>query len=770
MEEFRISQSYTSVNTQGVGIHGDGPYVTAFRETGLSTKCDTRVNSRVWEPDSKVVASEVGLVRVGQEGDNSKLYTGATWPPQLTGVIGNESHNKTILDRIDIREYHLPQEPSLNEVLLGDVEVVHVHGGDNPGLPSHQNPHSAGLLLSSTDGREDSDSGNPAWWRTLASVMEVELGSTVLSDIQQVSTPPPFFGCIELFAGVGSLSRSIQYEGGKVLAVCETDQKCCALLMARHPGLVVESDVREIKWDSPAWQRLRYDAENPLSTGCVLMGGPPCSPYSKAGPQLDQEDSKSDLMLYMVKAASHLSPEVVIIENVPAFQDSKTYSSLVCEFNKIGYKMIPRGPISHAHLHGPTTRTRICLYFVPVRSHESWVTCPQPPCERWTNRDPLTCQNFIFPRSAEAFSIQKQMVTTANTLSGSRQCICLGTVEWGDSVDCPVVVKGCCGKFDGSDRVWIATQDSVTIKDSIWFLSHDRKAPSRIKRSVESFRRHGQRWPVYSTEGLSLPVKASGPLPTGPVMLIQDGSHIRPISPQEAWFLQELPTEDWEFLQRNVGLITAEDHELQMYRRAGNSIPPPMAEWMVYGIGNQLTSLFHSEQTLVGCISQSPMEIGGLTLESTSIYQQSEDMGATNVVPVTVAESTMAWGGNRAASEASVSKGVADSTTSSVDLVDPAGTSQHALNSITDMADTEWIFHETADEWPESQVDSQDGKLHGVRSGISSRLLTHCHSDSRGLGRESSRVENRIGHAMTHLNHYISPLVPQMLQQERGFY
>ena len=159
-------------------------------------------------------------------------------------------------------------------MLLGDVEVVHVHGGDNPGLPSHQNPHSAGLLLSSTDGREDSDSGNPAWWRTLASVMEVELGSTVLSDIQQVSTPPPFFGCIELFAGVGSLSRSIQYEGGKVLAVCETDQKCCALLMARHPGLVVESDVREIKWDSPAWQRLRYDAENPLSTGCVLMGGP----------------------------------------------------------------------------------------------------------------------------------------------------------------------------------------------------------------------------------------------------------------------------------------------------------------------------------------------------------------------------------------------------------------------------------------------------------------------------------------------------------------
>ena len=54
----------------------------------------------------------------------------------------------------------------------------------------------------------------------------------------------------------------------------------------------------------------------------------------------------------------------------------------------------------------------------------------------------------------------------------------------------------------------------------------------------------------------------------------------------------------------------------------------------------------------------------------------SEDMGETNVGSVAVTESTMEWGDARA-----------NSTAPNVDLVDNAGMSQHALNSITDKAD-----------------------------------------------------------------------------------
>jgi hypothetical protein len=46
-------------------------------------------------------------------------------------------------------------------------------------------------------------------------------------------------------------------------------------------------------------------------------------------------------------------------------------------------------------------------------------------------------------------------------------------------------------------------------------------------------------------------------------------------------------------------------------------------------------------------------------------------------------------GGFQSYSGVSALGGVADSTTSNIDLVNPAGMSQHALDSMIDMADTE---------------------------------------------------------------------------------
>ncbi len=54
----------------------------------------------------------------------------------------------------------------------------------------------------------------------------------------------------------------------------------------------------------------------------LLMGGPPCQPYSNAGSKQGQDD-KRDLMAYMPTLVKILKPEVFVLENVPGLISPK---------------------------------------------------------------------------------------------------------------------------------------------------------------------------------------------------------------------------------------------------------------------------------------------------------------------------------------------------------------------------------------------------------------------------------------------------------------
>jgi DNA (cytosine-5)-methyltransferase 1 len=85
---------------------------------------------------------------------------------------------------------------------------------------------------------------------------------------------------IDLFAGAGGIGIGVNQAGGDLKLSVEIDKVCCATLKANkklHPGKVLESDVSVLKGE-----QLREIAGVHKNDPLVIVGGPPCQPFSKA--------------------------------------------------------------------------------------------------------------------------------------------------------------------------------------------------------------------------------------------------------------------------------------------------------------------------------------------------------------------------------------------------------------------------------------------------------------------------------------------------------
>jgi len=65
---------------------------------------------------------------------------------------------------------------------------------------------------------------------------------------------------------------------------------------------------------------------------------PPCTPYSRRGRQRDVEDARAKSFLHLIECLKVLTPDVVLIENVDAFLNSKMHHILAEAFLQSGYQ------------------------------------------------------------------------------------------------------------------------------------------------------------------------------------------------------------------------------------------------------------------------------------------------------------------------------------------------------------------------------------------------------------------------------------------------
>jgi len=161
---------------------------------------------------------------------------------------------------------------------------------------------------------------------------------------------------VSVFTGAGGLDIGLELAGFCTVAACDSDQDCVETLKqnkaarisipaqegqtflegARLIGAPIEdvsaSDLR------PRGARRSWRPD-------LLVGGPPCQPFSSAGRQQSVRDPRGVLFLEFVRLARELRPRLVLFENVrglvtargPRKVPGEVLNSIKEAFEEIGY-------------------------------------------------------------------------------------------------------------------------------------------------------------------------------------------------------------------------------------------------------------------------------------------------------------------------------------------------------------------------------------------------------------------------------------------------
>jgi DNA (cytosine-5)-methyltransferase 1 len=122
---------------------------------------------------------------------------------------------------------------------------------------------------------------------------------------------------ISLFSGAGGIDYGLEAAGFKTAVTLEIDADCCSTMRASRPNTpVIDRDIFDVK------------TEEILEVGGLkakqvelLVGGPPCQPFSKAGywsrgDALRLEDPRADTLSAYLRVVEEALPHVFLLENV----------------------------------------------------------------------------------------------------------------------------------------------------------------------------------------------------------------------------------------------------------------------------------------------------------------------------------------------------------------------------------------------------------------------------------------------------------------------
>ena len=113
---------------------------------------------------------------------------------------------------------------------------------------------------------------------------------------------------LDLFSGIGGFSLGLESAGvAKTVAFCDYEKWCQKVLKKHWPHVPIYGDVKEL-----THERLKADG---IDTVDIITGGYPCQPFSVAGSQKGEQDSRH-VWPEMFRLVQELRPIFVIGENV----------------------------------------------------------------------------------------------------------------------------------------------------------------------------------------------------------------------------------------------------------------------------------------------------------------------------------------------------------------------------------------------------------------------------------------------------------------------
>ena len=189
---------------------------------------------------------------------------------------------------------------------------------------------------------------------------------TYIEKINKLLIPQPNedFLALDLFAGCGGLALGFEAQGFSTHAF-EMDKDCCATYEKNLRGPC------EAVFLTP-------DSKFPKAN--VVIGGPPCQPFSVGGKQLGNKDLRDGMPVF-IEAVKQVNPDIWMIENVRGlFYRNKWYlQSILREMKNLDYIVEEPVLLNASHYGVPQNRERVFII-----GHRGRFSFPPPMIDRIT--------------------------------------------------------------------------------------------------------------------------------------------------------------------------------------------------------------------------------------------------------------------------------------------------------------------------------------------------------------------------------------------------
>jgi DNA (cytosine-5)-methyltransferase 1 len=121
---------------------------------------------------------------------------------------------------------------------------------------------------------------------------------------------------ISLYTGVGGLDFGFEAAGYETRVAVEWDAVACRTLRLNRPWPVIEGDIHQI-----TSKQILKTAGLKVGAADVLIGGPPCQPFSKSGYWVNGDsrrldDPRADTLAAYLRVLRDTQPKTFLLENV----------------------------------------------------------------------------------------------------------------------------------------------------------------------------------------------------------------------------------------------------------------------------------------------------------------------------------------------------------------------------------------------------------------------------------------------------------------------
>ena len=122
---------------------------------------------------------------------------------------------------------------------------------------------------------------------------------------------------LSIFTGVGGLDFGFEAAGFETVVALDSDQTACRTLRLNRPWPVIRGDIAETSSKS-----ILDAAGLKVGEADVLIGGPPCQPFSKSGYWANGDsgrldDPRAQTISHYLRVLKDTLPQAFLLENVP---------------------------------------------------------------------------------------------------------------------------------------------------------------------------------------------------------------------------------------------------------------------------------------------------------------------------------------------------------------------------------------------------------------------------------------------------------------------